>query len=375
MHVTRKRDTYYAVVYAGRDADGKEHRSWMRLEAKDEGEANVEAKLRYGSGNDHRGPLRRIRLRDWTPQWLRVKWNELELASYQGYESYARRYTLPQLGHLYLDEITSWTIRLWQGWLTEQEGQFGPLSWKYRREIVLALKLAIGDASGEFAVHPSLKDVKPPTGPAPKVVPLTDAQGRLLLQETKGTWSFAAILLALMAGMRLGEIRALEWRDLDFEARTVDITRAMKRARAPGGESVGQPKTAKGVRVLDLNSWVVEELRSIHAETAAQFGDISSRRVLVGPVSGRPMRSGQFYKQYRRVALRLGISTRFHDLRHTHASQLLRAGVSIKVISARLGHASEAFTLRTYIHLLPGEAREAIRNLDMIYPAGPDVAA
>jgi integrase len=176
----------------------------------------------------------------------------------------------------------------------------------------------------------------------------------------------SAVLLGLLGGLRLGEVRALLWRDIDFGNCTVRVNKAMTKDRR--GEIVGSPKTERGKRTIDMNPWVIEELRVLRDRVAANEPDASTRPVVVGPLSHKRVRSGQLYKVCRRHAAALGVSTRFHDLRHTHASQLLRAGASIKVISERLDHASEAFTLRTYIHLLPGESRLAIRKLDTIYP-------
>lgn len=87
--------------------------------------------------------------------------------------------------------------------------------------------------------------------------------------------------------------------------------------------------------------------------------------VFAGP-DGRPWFPSNFERTWRAFKTKLPaeISVRFHDLRHTHASQLLAQGVHAKIVSERLGHASIGITLDTYSHLLPGLQEEAVRQLD-----------
>ncbi len=72
----------------------------------------------------------------------------------------------------------------------------------------------------------------------------------------------------------------------------------------------------------------------------------------------------QFSSDFRRLIRRKGFNIRFHDLRHTHASQLLKAGVPVKVVSERLGHATASITLDVYSHVLPGMQADAVAKID-----------
>jgi integrase len=85
---------------------------------------------------------------------------------------------------------------------------------------------------------------------------------------------------------------------------------------------------------------------------------------------GKPLRPAYLTLEFQRLARKLGLSsTRLHDLRHTHASQLLRAGVHIKIVSERLGHATVAITLDRYSHLLPGMQEDAALRIDGVLRA------
>jgi hypothetical protein len=88
---------------------------------------------------------------------------------------------------------------------------------------------------------------------------------------------------------------------------------------------------------------------------------------------GEPIHPEYISRTFERLVAKHGLARiRFHDLRHTHATLLLKAGVAVKVVSERLGHASPGFTLNVYQHVLPGMQAEAAQVLDHLLepPAG-----
>ena len=96
--------------------------------------------------------------------------------------------------------------------------------------------------------------------------------------------------------------------------------------------------------------------------------------VFAGP-NRRPPDPDTVTKAFARVAMKAGLpDIRFHDLRHAHASLLMKAGLHPKVVSERLGHASMAFTLDTYSHVVPGLQEQAARRFDELLGQFPDVA-
>ena len=127
-------------------------------------------------------------------------------------------------------------------------------------------------------------------------------------------------------------------------------------------------KTVKSRRRITLPSVVVDALRVERAKQAektlaSQPDDDRSDVVLRAP-NGRPWRPAAFDRAWRRFKRNNGIPVRFHDLRHSHASQLLVAGVHVKVVSERLGHASVGITLDVYSHVIPALQEEAAEKID-----------
>ena len=133
-------------------------------------------------------------------------------------------------------------------------------------------------------------------------------------------------------------------------------------------ETFKEPKTAKSRRRITLPGVVVDALRAHRAEQAKKTlarepGYALSDLVLAAPRGG-PWWPYNFDRMWRKFKAKQGLEIRFHDLRHTHATQLLRAGVNVKVISERLGHASIGITLDTYSHVMPGMQEEAAEKID-----------
>jgi integrase len=188
-----------------------------------------------------------------------------------------------------------------------------------------------------------------------------------LLDAAKGTEIECLLLLALDTGMRQGELLALTWDDIDLEEGALHIQRT---ARQYAGEGIvtGPTKTHRSRRRLSLAVQTVammREHRRVQNERRLKVGPAWHGNNLTFPlVDGRPFPARNVYRDYVKVvtAAKLG-AVRFHDLRHTAATLMLRAGVNPKVVSERLGHTSVAFTLDTYGHVLPDMQMDAANVL------------
>jgi len=162
--------------------------------------------------------------------------------------------------------------------------------------------------------------------------------------------------------MRRGELAGLRWVDVDLEAARVSPRRP--RVVVNYTVEVSEPKTAKGRRSLALDAVTVAAL---HEQEERQ----AEERALVGPgwqdsglvftrPDGAPIHPDLLSDWFERLAREARLpKIRLHDVRHSYATAALKAGISAKVISERLGHASVAFTLQTYGHVIPGMDRDA----------------
>jgi integrase len=162
--------------------------------------------------------------------------------------------------------------------------------------------------------------------------------------------------------MRRGELAGLRWIDIDFEHATVSPL--IPRVVVDHQVHDSAPKTERGRRRLALDPITLEALQEHRQRQAADRKAVGRRYRDDGYVftwpDGRPLHPeniANWFEQHTRAA---GLPRiRLHDVRHSYATAALKAGISAKVISERLGHASVAFTLQTYGHVIPGMDRDA----------------
>jgi len=208
--------------------------------------------------------------------------------------------------------------------------------------------------------------VRPPRAARPQLTVPSAPDVVRLMNVTEG-WLHVAIVLAGSTGMRRGEVLALQWRAVDLDGATAEVSLAL--------ENVGPrleftiPKTDRSRRKVSIPASTVAFLRR-HRTDQVQ------RRMLLGAAwqgtdlvvergDGGAIHPGLFSQRFHRLAKKEGLSgVRLHDLRHFYASELLRANVHPKVVSDQLGHSSVAFTMDTYSHLLPSMGKAAAEAIE-----------
>lgn len=181
----------------------------------------------------------------------------------------------------------------------------------------------------------------------------------------------ALFSLALETGMRLGELCGLRWEDVTLDRRTVRVAQTIGYVKGAGSTEPGMrgrvtkaPKTAAGLRTLPIAPELVEVLRTHRADQNARrlkAGEMWRDLDLVFPGAfGRPLDDSTIRARWSVICARAKVPTiRLHDIRHTTATLLLLAGVNVKVVSERLGHATVAITMAVYSHVLPGLQEDA----------------
>jgi integrase len=177
-----------------------------------------------------------------------------------------------------------------------------------------------------------------------------------------------AAMVALFGGLRLGEVLALRWSRVDLDRGVIQVREALEQTKLLGVR-FKTPKSKAGRRDITLPDVLVEVLRA-HRKAALELrmqlgaGKLPDDALLFANLDGSPLTPNSLSMAWIDFADRSGMSeVTFHALRHTHASQLIDAGVDIVTISKRLGHAKPDITLRVYAHLFKkddSKAAEAI---------------
>lgn len=196
----------------------------------------------------------------------------------------------------------------------------------------------------------------------------TAEQAQAFLEATADDPHAALWRLALLTGMRRGELLALRWQDIDIDRAVLGVRRTLTRDR-DGHWTYGEAKSAAGKRSLSLPPSCVAALKRHKASQSARrlhWGDAWQESGHVfDRGDGAPLPQSTSDHQFRRLLDRLTLPRiRFHDLRHTAATLMLEEGVHPRVAQQRLGHSNVGVTLKRYSHVAPSMERDAADRLE-----------
>jgi len=231
------------------------------------------------------------------------------------------------------------------------------------RKAHFLLSVSFGSAvvHGHIGANPC-RDVHPPEIERSQVGAPDDEQVKAILARTSDVFRLF-VRLAVATGARRGEIAALQWADIDFDAHTVHITRSLAQ-KVGGPPEVRATKTGKkGHRLLDLDATTIAALEARReGERGKAAGAALPDPVWVfshdaGVTPWRPDYASRAFADARKAA---GVSgVRLHDVRHYVATTMLQDGEAPIDVAGQLGHSSVATTLTTYASYLPGRGRDA----------------
>src|SRR3954453_15571389 len=179
--------------------------------------------------------------------------------------------------------------------------------------------------------------------------------------------AFIPTILAVLCGLRRGEILALRWRHLDLDQGQLAVGESLEQTSA--GLRFKETKSGRA-RTVALSATVVAELRAHRARQAQELLRLGIRLVpdtlIAARPDGEPMQPRSPTHEWQKLAGRRGLRRiRFHDLRHAHATHLLASGVHPKIASERLGHSSVVgVTLDLYSHVTQGMRDDAAALVD-----------
>lgn len=202
-----------------------------------------------------------------------------------------------------------------------------------------------------------------------------DEQLHKLLNRIKNMSCYIPVMLASTTGMRLAEVCGLTWDCVDLEKGFIEVKKQLQEVN--GMLELTALKTAGSNRKIILLDYTINALKVLkekQEENKSYLGNKYSKvDYVVCKNDGNPYAPSYVGRNYRRVLKdykiceELGIPIiRFHDLRHTHATLMLKANINPKIVADRLGHSTVKMTLDTYSHILPGIQEEAIKKLNTI---------
>jgi len=217
--------------------------------------------------------------------------------------------------------------------------------------------------------HNPARKVKDPRVPRREMDCLTPEEARAFLDAVSPRW-YAFFLTAITTGLRIGELVAMRWGNVDWGRKQYFVKETWQRPRGGRKSSFAEPKTDSSRQAVDLTPACLDALQAHRAKQAEEKlkagGDYQDQDLIFARATGKPLDDRNVVHRVFEPALKAaGLRRiRFHDLRHTCASLLIHQGESVKYVQRQLRHASAQITLDRYSHLFPDANREAARRLD-----------
>ena len=345
--VGRGRHTWLVRLYNGRDPENKKRKYLNQTIHGGLRDAQAHLNKMLGERDNGRNlDSSKQTLNQYLDRWLEVCAKpRLRAKSLQDYEGLLRRYVRPRLGPKAVAHVSAFDIQTLYRELLDQS-----LSARSIRYTHAVLRSALKQAVRWNLILANPADlVDLPRQDRRRVGVLSIEQARTFMKAITGHPYAALFALAMTTGMRPSEYLALTWNDLDLDHGTVSISRTLEWRK--GGWQFADTKRSRSRRMVKLQAWVVALLREQMSKDQGGRADDPLFRAK----RGGPIRESWFVQRHFKPLLKSAElpAIRLYDLRHTAATLSLAAGVSPKVISEQFGHASVAFTLDAYSHVLP----------------------
>ena len=335
-----------------------------------------------------------------TDEWLPAMKGKVKPSTYLSYETHVQRHIIPDLGNVNLQKLSPAMLEAFYGRLLtesrkpteqpktkpkakiedtpapkqEKPAPLPPLSALTVRKIHATLHKALSDAlrKDKIGRNPA-EAIDPPDRKSGTVHQIETWSAKELgdfLQSTRSTRHYPLWLTLATTGMRRGEALGLRWQDVDLTNARLSVQQ--NRVSVGYKITTGAPKTGKG-RTISLDPVTVAALKSLHA---AQLEEKMLRKKTGYADSGLVFRREDgrgYHPDYvsqtfeRAVTKSKQPRIRLHDLRHTHATLALQAGIHPKVVQERLGHANISITLDVYSHAIPAMDEQAATKIAALF--------
>ena len=350
--ITYREDGRYMGRYTVQTAKGPKRRVVYGRTRKEAHEKLIKALADRDRGLIFQGENQK--LSTFLDRWLNstVK-GSVKPSTFESYERTIRNHIKPALGHKKLKTLTPDHVQFFYQSKLDDGLASGTV-----RLMHGILHKALEQAVKWGAVPRNVcKAVTPPKPNSQEIRPLDAEQARRLLEASHGDRLEALYVVAVTAGLRVGELLGLKWEDIDLGIGTLHVKRTKSQART--GPTFTAPKSGKG-RSIRLTRRATEALKAHKAAQSAErlkLGDLWNDNGLIfcthagKPLDFRNLARASFKPLLKKAGLP---DIRFHDLRHTCATLLLSRGHHPKLVQELLGHASVALTLDRYSHVLPG---------------------
>lgn len=331
----------------------------------------VHEKLLVAQHEKRQGLLRsgpKQTVKDYLNYWLEEMHRpKIKVITYALYRQNLDNHLIPALGHIQLHRLTTDQVQSLCADKLRNGFRSGTVRLMYR-----ILHVALKDAVRKKRLALNVCDaVDLPRLIQHEIQPLTMEQAQTLLDTARQGRLECLLTVAIATGMRLGELLALRWSEVDLTNRILQVRHTVNRIKG-FGITESEPKTESSKRSIILPLFVIDTLvqhRASQNEARIIAGAQWQELGLVFPNTlGGYFRRPKLHTMYKKLLKEAGLpDIRFHDLRHSAATIFLSMGVHPKIVQELLGHSDITLTLRVYSHVLPSMQQEAMNKMDTVF--------
>jgi integrase len=312
----------------------------------------------------------KITVRQFLDRWLEHIKSQVSPKTHERYGEIVRKNLNPLLGAVVLTKLRPMQVseayaKALSCGRRDGKGGLSPTTVRYMHVILKAsMRQAV---RWQMLARNPVDAIDPPKIERSTMKTYDLAQTADLIDTTRGTRMTITVILAVLCGLRRGEIAALRWRNVNLGAAQLAVTESAEQTRA--GVRYKQPKSGKG-RTVALSARVVNELRSHRVQQAQELlmlgVSLTDDAFVVAQADSSPLQPRTITHQWHLLLSNNKAlpRIRFHDLRHAHATHMLSSGVHPKIASERLGHSKVGITMDLYSHVMPGMQEDAAARVD-----------
>ncbi|MCM1060910.1 MAG: site-specific integrase [Eubacterium sp.] len=297
-------------------------------------------------------------------QWLESRKNIVKRSTYMNYVSLYETHIRSEFAAVSPDKITVFMINQYISKLLESGGKrVSGLSANTVKEIVIVLKSVFKYGEITLNISSPAKNISLPITEFKEVETFSKTEmERIKNYAITGSVSDLGILLCLYTGMRIGEICALKWSDIDMYDQLISVSKTLYRIKNPAGNEpktiivTDAPKSRKSVRKIPVPTFMIQRL--------AEFKRNCDPENYFLTCSNRYIKPRSYRVRYKNFLNNLDIPYKnFHVLRHTFATECIRCGIDVKTVSELLGHSNVKITLDRYVHSSMDDKRRQLQKL------------
>lgn len=374
----RKDGTWEARVTVGKDpGTGKQKQKSVYAKTQAEVQKKLKALQAEVDGNSYTEAPKKMTVKTWMKTWLDEYCGDIKTSTKVLYQGYSDNHIVPGLGAVGLADLSPDLVQKFINKLSRATKTKKPLSPKTIKNIHGCLSAAMAQAVtlNYIKDNPASK-CKLPKNDDEKAVetikPFDSGEITAFTEAIKGSAYESIYLVALNTGMRLSEILGLQWNRINIDTGEIVIDRQLAILRKKGDVRRITPTKSRNKRTIIAPKAVLTILKAVQKQQAQwklAAGEVWSNEdglVFTNEIGGS-VPHASIEHQFRRIANACGLSAHvFHDLRHTFAVEMIRAGVDIETVSKWLGHFDPGFTLRVYADMTPDMRQSAADKLQTI---------